>query len=131
MPRYIISNPTSGLELGTYYAKSEQEALDLWAQDAGYKDQADADREVGPVNLTCDELYELSEGPYVMIGGVGHYLELGILKIHRAMKAAKVRVRQVWQQRDGRLFQTGEMIRTQPEWFSVAGYKALCQRMDW
>jgi hypothetical protein len=37
---YEITNRVSGAELGTYEADSEEEALDLLAQDAGYADDA-------------------------------------------------------------------------------------------
>ena len=44
MMMYTIENTISGVILGTYDAKSEAHALDLMAQDAGYKDYAEAQR---------------------------------------------------------------------------------------
>ena len=41
---YEISNTISGADLGGYEAESEEHALDLWAQDAGYADYAEAQR---------------------------------------------------------------------------------------
>ena len=44
MNRYRIENTTSGTILGTYEAKSEYEALDEMARDAGYVDYKAAQR---------------------------------------------------------------------------------------
>lgn len=39
---FEISNPTSGLILGTYLANTREEALDALALDAGYKSFAES-----------------------------------------------------------------------------------------
>ena len=44
----------NGVVFGTYAADTEQEALDLCAQDAGYKNEADMVEQLGvPSELTC------------------------------------------------------------------------------
>ena len=47
--RYRITS-AQGVELGTYEANSEAEALNKLARDAGYKDQADAEQQIPTVN---------------------------------------------------------------------------------
>lgn len=47
MTKFQIANRTSALDLGTYEAATEEEALDLMAQDAGYADYANAAEVLG------------------------------------------------------------------------------------
>ncbi|MHB8180083.1 MAG: hypothetical protein ACYDDR_04570 [Acidithiobacillus ferrivorans] len=44
--KYQIENTHSGVVLGVYDAETPAQALDLMAQDAGYKDYADAQKVV-------------------------------------------------------------------------------------
>jgi hypothetical protein len=46
--KYQIENTHSGVVLGTYDADTPAQALDMLAQDAGYKDDSEA-QEVAPV----------------------------------------------------------------------------------
>lgn len=41
MPRYLIANRDSGHEFGIYEAASKDDALDVYARDAGYRDFED------------------------------------------------------------------------------------------
>jgi len=43
---YAIENTISGLILGVYKAESEEEALDMMARDAGYKDYDDLNSQI-------------------------------------------------------------------------------------
>lgn len=47
MARYRISSNISSAVLGIYDGEDEQSALDAMARDAGYKDHAEVEREVG------------------------------------------------------------------------------------
>jgi hypothetical protein len=47
MAKFQISNPVSGLILGTYEAASSEDALEALARDAGYKSMADAAETTG------------------------------------------------------------------------------------
>ena len=40
--RYSITNPVSGAELGSYEGRTEHEALEAMARDAGYSSAAEA-----------------------------------------------------------------------------------------
>ena len=42
MLKFTISNPATGVTLGTYEAATKRDALDAMARDAGYKSFADA-----------------------------------------------------------------------------------------
>lgn len=45
MTSYTVS--ANGITFGTFYASSEQEARDLCAQEAGYRDEADLSAALG------------------------------------------------------------------------------------
>jgi hypothetical protein len=53
MPKYRITNRTSGIDLGTYDADNADDALDAMSRDAGYLDHADACKQTG---TTGDDL---------------------------------------------------------------------------
>lgn len=42
MAKFQITNPVTGINLGTYEGATKTEALDAYARDAGYKSFADA-----------------------------------------------------------------------------------------
>lgn len=46
----------SGVEMGAYEGATEAEALDAFARDAGYADQAEAVRVAGPFEGTVEEV---------------------------------------------------------------------------
>lgn len=54
MMRYQITNPRTGVELGTYEAESKQEALDMMAEDAGYSSYAAASDVTGEYDLSVE-----------------------------------------------------------------------------
>ena len=57
MKRWTIENTESGVVLGTYEAETSEDALDTLARDAGYRDQADADAQVGAASLRVYEAH--------------------------------------------------------------------------
>lgn len=56
---YRITNQSSCAWLGDYEAESEEQALDMMAQDAGYRDYAHCQAEV-PDNLLVSEVESTS-----------------------------------------------------------------------
>ena len=56
MKNYEITNPTSGVNLGTYQGETPEEALDAMARDAGYADAAEAAEVAGKIDLTVTEI---------------------------------------------------------------------------
>lgn len=45
----------AGVDMGTYRGKTEQDALDAMARDAGYASQAEAEEVLGPFKGTVTE----------------------------------------------------------------------------
>ena len=61
MARYKITSE-AGLDMGTYDATSPQEALDRFAQDAGYKSMTDAESQGFRGSVTASKEQDDLEG---------------------------------------------------------------------
>jgi len=55
MPKFTITNPLSGVILGTYEAKAEKAALETLANDAGYASYEEMSELFGQVRLNVTQ----------------------------------------------------------------------------
>jgi hypothetical protein len=57
MKKYTITSE-GGLDMGAYEAMSEQDALDIFAKDAGYSSITDAEKQGFRLSVTATEIWE-------------------------------------------------------------------------